>query len=103
MSKVPSTNPAPGAKGVTLQLRDIPTEWAVENGYAETVDRRYRGYYSEGIRWLPGADKERVLFHFLYGRPAPTNHWNGVAKAQWEYRPSGNLRDRMLRAQGLAQ
>ncbi len=78
---------------LTLRLGLVPAEWAAEHGYGEMVMHHYgRGRSSTGLRWTPGIDAERVIFHYLNGRPAPCNY-TGRAGAQWEY-PTGAGRTR---------
>ena len=79
----------------TLSLSMIPDEWAVEHGYGELVRRSYggsdpgRGF----LRWNPGIEPERVIFHYLYGFPPPAtkgSYVNGswLPDRQWTY-PEG--------------
>lgn len=84
-----------GAKSpVTLLLGMVPDDWAVEHGYAVETVSRHRSYGTggyngpmvehRGIRWNPGVDRERTLFHWLYGREAPANR-EGEAYEQFAY------------------
>jgi hypothetical protein len=84
----------------SLSLSMIPADWAVEQGYGQLVRRSYggsdpgRGF----LRWNPGIEEERVIYHFLYGRPAPENRGSYVEgrwteDPQWTY-PRGAGRTR---------
>ena len=77
---------------VTLNVGLVPNEWAVEQGYAEwaeSVGKSYGSYQRptvRTIRWKPGTDPERVLFHFEGGHPAPENFAAGTQGFdQFEY------------------
>jgi hypothetical protein len=85
---------------VTLSLSLVPDEWAVEQGYGTLVRRSYGGSDPGRVflRWNSGIDEERVLFHFLYGRPAPPNKGSYIdgrwtEDPQWSY-PKGAGRTR---------
>lgn len=97
MSRLPSPTPAPGPRGVTLPLR-VPVEWAIDNGYASRLPNG-----APGIACSLGLDDDRVIFHYLTGRPAPDNFEAGsAAEAQWTYR-SGAASDRSARISRLAR
>jgi hypothetical protein len=73
---------------VTLTLGMVPDDWAAEHGYGEVVTHNLgHGRASTGLRWRPGVDVERVVFHYLYGRPAPANRGGEYAE-QYSY-PKG--------------
>lgn len=98
-----SSLPAVGPKGVTLTLSAVPDEWAAGHGYGEIVSMRaaygYGGAHGT-LRWKPGVDKERVLFHYLSGKPAPANR-GGEAGDQFNYKPRGKQADRALQVSAL--
>lgn len=106
--KAADTSASKGSKlPVTLHLGLIPQDWAVEHGYATTrpgMTRPYgnantgtnRAKPTDNFMWKPGIDRERVMFHYLYGKLAPPNFAPGsVAHEQWTYKPKGKKADRL--------
>lgn len=67
-------------------IREVPTDWLVEHGYAEVVPytptRSPYGYSMDTgaaanpvstIRFVPGVTAEQILVHYLGGNPPPAN------------------------------
>ena len=90
---------------VTLDLKLVPDDWAVAQGYADWTEEQpvkgrsdYWGRQGTGtmfrtIRWKPGVNPEEVVIHYLGGRKPPESFPAGSrAAAQWAYTGKGKGR-----------
>jgi hypothetical protein len=74
--------------------QDIPNAWAVEQGYADWVDKperstgfsyRVQPVTPGSIRWKPGVNPEVVLTHYLSGTKPENFEPGTVGWEQWMY------------------
>jgi hypothetical protein len=82
----------PPPSGTTLSLSMIPNEWAIEHGYG---DIRSSLYGRRGTTQERREKEDRMIFHFLYGRPPPKNFpERSAAGKQWTFKSKGTKAER---------
>ena len=103
------------AARVAVGTAAIPDEWLAENGYGEwAVTAAARPIYDatgttrigheDSEPWLrlrPGINHEHALYHYMTGKRVNNRYTTGVAAAQWAYKGTGKVADRMAQAAAL--